>query len=91
MKKVLFSLLAAFATMTLLVSCSDFKVDDGGDDTPQGPSSYGAYVLNSGMMDSNNSELTYFNMLTSAVSANMFSKAPKDHCMRQRLHCVFGL
>ncbi len=75
MKKIVFSLLAAFVAVPLLVSCSDFKMDDGDDDDiPQGPSSYGAYVLNSGMMDSNNSELTYFNMLTSAVSANVFSK-----------------
>lgn len=75
MKKIVFSLLAALLAMPLLVSCSDFKPDDRDDDTPQGPSSYGAYVLNSGLMDSNNSELTYFNMLTSAVSANVFSKA----------------
>ena len=74
MKKIVFSLLAAVVALPLLVSCSDFKLDDGGDDTPQGPSSYGAYVLNSGLMDSNNSELTYFNMLTSAVSTNVFSK-----------------
>ena len=75
MKKILISLLAALAAMPLLVSCSDFKVEGGDDDTPQGPSSYGAYVLNSGLMDSNNSELTYFNMLTGAVSTNVFSKA----------------
>lgn len=75
MKKILFSLLAALATMPLLVSCDDFKIDDNGDRPPQGPSSYGAYVLNSGMMDSNNSELTYFDMLTGAVSANVFSKS----------------
>ena len=75
MKKVLFSLLAALVAMPMLVSCADFKVDDGDDDTPQGSSSYGAYVLNSGMMDSNNSELTYFNMHTAAVSTNVFSKA----------------
>ena len=75
MKKIVFSLLAALLAMPLLVSCSDFKLDDGDDDIPQGPSSYGAYVLNSGLMDSNNSALTYFNMLNSAVSTNVFSKA----------------
>ena len=75
MKKILFSLLAAMTAMPLLVSCSDFKVEGGDDDTPQGPSSYGAYVLNSGLMDSNNSELTYFDMLTSAVSTKVFSKS----------------
>ena len=75
MKKFVFSLLAILAVLPLLVSCSDFKVEDNDDDTPQGPASYGLYVLNSGLMDSNNSELTYFNMLTSAVSTNVFSKA----------------
>lgn len=71
MKKILSSLLLALVLMPALFSCSTFDIDI---DVPEGgSSSYGAYILNSGMMDSNNSKLTYFDLLSGTLTTNVFS------------------
>ena len=71
MKKLLYSLFFAAVLMPALFSCSAFDVDI---DIPEGgSSSYGAYILNSGMMDSNNSKLTYFDLLSGTLTTNVFS------------------
>lgn len=71
MKKILSSLLLVLALMHVLSSCSSFDIDT---DIPEGgSSSYGAYILNSGMMGSNNSKLTYFDLLSGTLTTNIFS------------------
>lgn len=73
MKNFLSKLFFVLAVLPCMVSCFDdsetepaFIVE---------PATTGIYVLNSGMMDSNNSELTYFDMLTGEVAANVFMSA----------------
>lgn len=71
MKKIFYSLFFAAVLMPALISCSEFDMDI---DIPEGgSSSYGAYILNSGMMDSNNSKLAYFDLLGGTLTTNVFS------------------
>lgn len=70
MKRFLYNLLLAVAFLPCAVSCFD---DDNSEPTYiVEPATTGVYVLNSGMMGSNNSELTYFDLLTGEVASNVF-------------------
>lgn len=73
MKKFLSKLFFTLAVLPCIVSCFDDE-----DTLPPyyvEPATTGVYILNSGMMDSNNSELTFFNLLTGDVTTNVFMSA----------------
>ncbi len=72
MKKFLSKLFFALAVLPSMVSCFDDE------DLPPyyvEPATTGVFILNSGMMDSNNSELTYYNLLTGEAAPNVFMSA----------------
>ncbi len=73
MKKYFNGLLFAMTVLLCAVSCFDDMVVE--PDVDVDPTTTGVYILNSGMMDSNNSELTYFDILTGEVSTNVFAAA----------------
>ena len=73
MKKYLTRLFFAMIVLPTAVSCFDDMVVE--QDIVVDPATTGVYILNSGMMDSNNSELTYFDMVTGSVAKNVFAGA----------------
>lgn len=83
MKKIVYYLIVAASLSLTAVACSsgnDDPIAPGGSDpennTPQQQvKTDGVFVLNSGKMGSNNSELTYYIPSTKGVSANVFELA----------------
>ena len=70
MRRSLFYALCLVMTLLGAASCSDEELYTG-----IAPYTSDVYILNSGMMDSNNSELTFFNPLAQEVATNVFSLA----------------
>lgn len=71
MKKFAYLLMFVAVALLSAVSCTEYDPA-----TPEGPvidpATQGVYVLNSGMWNSNNSELTYIDFSTSNVSTKVF-------------------
>ncbi len=65
---------AVLLMYTIIVSCSDLGSGLRPEPTVD-PATTGVYIMNSGMMDSNNSELTFFNIANNEVATNVFMGA----------------